>query len=338
MEILHKKIIESFLREFDKHWKEMLSFINCWQSQLVQGNRLRPQICLWGYMATQSFQENLSFESIASVSVSIEMIHKASLMLDDWIDQDGERHGMPAFHTEYSPQNTVITALTIIGLSLRRLKQVIPNASVSLPNYYYLCLDTLIDTIYSMADGALKELRLNETSIYNIKTIQEIAQLETAEIIGNSMLIGYYTGLDKNEPNPLIVDKFKEIGDMCGYMFQAMNDLEIFSNPEKLYAHKGNLNSDIIKKRKNIAIATLYDVATKSDKKLLKDNLESNLLPFMKKYSIIELLTHQLNDIYIQIKKNVLYLEQTDVSSDWVNNYLNFLEYVKRFGENRLKH
>lgn len=337
MKTINEKVTNLFLKEFDCHWGKMLNYINCHQIQLVQGNRLRPQICLWGYLANQSFKDDFSFDLIASVSVSIEMIHKASLMLDDWIDEDCERHGVPAFHTQYSPQNTVMTALTIIGLSLKRLKQIIPNSSVNLPCYYFLCLDTLIDTIYSMADGALKEMHLNDANIYDTETIQKIAQLETSEIIGNSMLIGYYTGLDKSTPNPLIVDKFKEIGDMCGYMFQTMNDLEIFSNPQKLYIHKGNLNSDILKKRKNIAIATLYDIANRNDKKILTDNIENNLLPLMSKYCVSELLTHQINDIYKQLKKNVILLTETGISRDWVNNYLGFLEYVKKYGENRLK-
>ncbi len=336
MKTFYERITTAFLNEFDSYWIEMLETINCKQIQLIQGNRLRPQICLWGYLATLSFNEKQSLELIASVSVSIEMIHKASIMLDDWIDEDCERHGNPAFHTEYSPQNTVITALTIIGFSLKRLKQIIPNTSLNLPHYYFLCLDTLIDTIYSMADGALKELNLNVANIYNIESIQEITQLETSAIIGNSMLIGYYTGLAEKGPNSIIVDKFKLIGDMCGYIFQTMNDLEIFSNPQKLYAHKGNFNSDITKKRKNIAIATLYDVASSNDKKIIAHKQE-NLLYFMKKYNISEILKYQLLDIYNLLKKNVFELEEIGISKGWINNFLCFLDYIKNFGEDRLK-
>jgi len=115
--------------------------------------------------------------------------------------------------------------------------------SILLFGRYFLCLDTLIDTIYSMANGALKELNLNVANIYNIESIQEITQLETSAIIGNSMLIGYYTGLAEKGPNSIIVDKFKLIGDMCGYIFQTMNDLEIFSNPQK-FPHSQLLSFD----------------------------------------------------------------------------------------------
>lgn len=339
MNTLNKRLTDSFLNEFDAYWNDMLTIINCQQIQLLQGNRLRPQICLWGYLATYPSITNCdkTLSTIASVSVSIEMIHKASIMLDDWLDGDLERHGVPAFHFEYSPQNAVLTALTIIGLSLKRLKTAVPNAPMKLPNYYFMCLDTLIETICAMAQGALKELQLDRNSMFNINTIQEITQLETAEIIGNSMLIGYYTGLKQNDPNPIIVENFKKIGDICGYMFQAMNDLEAFSNPKKLYAHKGNLNSDIINNRKNIAIAFLYNIANKKDKRLLVQNFQENLQPLMKKYQVSNAMLYQLNDLFVQAKKIVKNLETENISNEWIDGFLSFLDYIKNFGEERLK-
>lgn len=339
MIISNKEITAVFLKEFDNYWSEMLGSINCQQIQLKKGNRLRPQICLWGYLATYPslIDSYKTISHIASVSVSIEMIHKASIMLDDWIDEDCERHGVPSFHEEYTPHDAVITAFTIIGLSLKRLKQTVPATIINLPHYYFLCLDTLIDTIYSMANGALMEIRLNDKNIYDKDIIKEITQLETAEIIGNSMLIGYYTGLGEYNPNPIIVDKFKKIGDTCGYIFQAMNDLEVFSNPHKLYAHKGNLNSDVIKKRKNIAIATLYDIASKPDKKMLMENLHDNMYALMDKYNVLEILTYQLNDLFLQTKNTVKHLNIEGISDEWIYSFSSFLDYIKAVGEERLK-
>lgn len=339
MDMINSGITDSFLKEFDTYWNKMLLTLECQQIQLVQGNRLRPQICFWGYLATYPSMTNfdVDFSTIASVSVSIEMIHKASIMLDDWLDGDSERHGAPAFHAEYPPQNTVITALVIIGMSLKRLKTALPTVSTKLPNYYFMCIDTLIETICAMAQGALKEIQLNNSNVFDYKMIQEIARLETAEIIGNSMLIGYYTGLNENEPNPIIVENFKKIGYMCGYMFQAMNDLEVFSNPQKLYAHKGNLNSDIINNRKNIAIAFLYNIANKTDKTLLVQNTHANLQPLMDKYRVLEVMSYQLNDLYIQAKRIVRDLECEKISNEWTNGFISFLDYIKEFGEERLK-
>ena len=339
MEISNVEITARFLEEFDKYWKEMTESISSDQSQLTQGNRLRPQICMWGYLAACNSIEECTkgVSRVASVSVSIEMIHKASIMLDDWIDEDQERHGMPAYHMEFSPQDTVITALTIIGLALRRLKQTVPASEINLPHYYFLCLDTLIDTIYAMANGALKELRLNDENIYNTQVIEEIIQLETSEIIGNSMIIGYYTGLSERPSNPIIIEKFKKVGDMCGYMFQAMNDLEVFSNPNKLFAHKGNLNSDVIKKRKNIAIATLYNLANKKDKKLLLSNPQDYMHPLITKYRVLEIMSSQLNDLFAQVINTVIQLERDGISTEWIKGFTSFFDYIKEFAEERLR-
>lgn len=339
MSLSNNIVTESFLKEFNRYWNEMLSDIKCQQIQLTQGNRLRPQICLWGYLSAYPtlINHELDLSKIAFVSVSIEMIHKASIMLDDWIDEDSERHGTPAFHAEYSPQNTVITALTIIGLSLKRLKKTIPSVPNNLPHYYFMCIDTLIDTIYAMAQGALKEICLNNKNMYDMDTIKEITQLETAEIMGNSMIIGYYTGIEQNIPNPIIVNNFKKIGDICGYIFQAMNDLEFFSNPHKLYAHKGNYNSDIIHKRKNIVIATLYDIANKADRCILTQKPEENMHFLMTKYHVIDILSCQLDDLFLQLLKIVENLRNENISDEWITGFSYFLNYIKKFGENRLK-
>lgn len=339
MDLSNTVVTETFLKKFNIYWNDMLSNIKCQQIQLSQGNRLRPQICLWGYLSAYSsladYEVDLS--KIAFVSVSIEMIHKASILLDDWIDGDSERHGVPAFHAEHSPQNTVITALTIIGLALKRLKETIPSVSINLPHYYFMCIDTLIDTIYAMAQGALKEIHLNAKNMYDINTIKEIIQLETAEIIGNSMIIGYYTGINQNIPNQIIVNSFKKIGDICGYIFQAMNDLEFFSNPNKLYAHKGNYNSDIINKRKNIVIATLYDVASESDRRILTQSPEESMHFLVKKYQVSNILLYQLNDMFSQLIKMVENLKNENISNEWITGFTFFLNYIKKTGEDRLK-
>ena len=69
-----------------------------------------------------------------------------------------------------------------------------------------------------MAKGAFAELRLQKTDIFVRKKISEIIQLETAEILSNSLLLGYYTGIH-DSVNPQIEKAFIAIGDKCGYLF-----------------------------------------------------------------------------------------------------------------------
>ena len=334
-----ESITMAFLREFDYYWNDMLKVIGYNQIQLSSGNRLRPQICLWGFLATKTNLDEIMSElpHIASVSVSLEMIHKASILLDDWLDEDKVRHGQPAFHTEFPSQDTILVALNIIALSMARLRDGIEETSVILPHHYFTCLDTVLNTIYAMARGALKELRLKGMDFYNSNTIKEIIQLETAEIIGNCLLLGYYTGIKENEGNIHIENIFKQIGDQCGYLFQAMNDLEAFSNPQKLCFHKGNLNSDIMKQRKNIGVAMLYELANNSDKKKLVSSLANNLYPLMKKYDVVTVLRRQLNAIYENVLLEIDEIQTYGIPLEWCVGFKEFWTYVKKFGESRLE-
>lgn len=339
MQSIFKIITSDFLKEFDIYWKNMMANIGYNQIQLSDGNRLRPQICLWGFLATKSDFENVSFDlsRIASVSVSLEMIHKASILLDDWLDEDSVRHGHPAFHMEYTQQETILVALNMIAMSMARLKNEFSKIYVKLPHHYFTCLDTVLNTIYAMAKGALKELRLNGIEFYNSDTIREIIQLETAQIIGNCLLLGYYTGIEEDEKNIQIENSFKQIGDQCGYLFQAMNDLEVFSNPQKLTFHKGNLNSDIIKQRKNIGVAMLYELASCSDKQLLLNSPKDNLFPLMNKYNIVDVLKRQLNALYENVMVEIDEISAYGITLEWCIGFKDFWAYVKKFGESRLE-
>lgn len=333
----YNTITTRFLERFDFFWNEMLRNVCTQQVQLIIGNRLRPQICLWGYLATIQPNE-LSchdFDKIANVAVSIEMVHKASLLLDDWIDNDNERHGHPSFHVEYSPQYAVLFALNMIGVSMRRLENVF-SPSIILPHHYYICIDTLIKTICDMAKGALEELRLQSTDYFDCEKVREITQLETSSIIRNSFLLGYYVGAGNNR-NEQIEKTFTKIGDQCGYIFQALNDLEAYGNPQQLKNHKGSLNLDLFSNRKNLAVATLYEVANKRDQALLNQVDEADLLRLMKKYRIVESMVTEVNTVYEDILSSVANLCSLGLPADWCEGLCWFLSRVKKFAEERLK-
>lgn len=326
-----------FIQQFDNYWNDMLDAVGTKQAQLTVGNRLRPQIALWGYLATVNPNEigSHDFSFIANIAVSIEMIHKASLLIDDWIDNDEERHGSPAFHIENTPQYTVLFALNLIGQAMSRLKNVFPD-TIILPHHYYLCLDTLIETIHSMAIGALKELQLQGADFFDRSKIQEITQLETAKIIGNSMLLGYYAGIG-DKKNVQVESIFKSIGDQCGYLFQALNDLEAFGNPHQLMAHKGTLNLDLLAHRKNLAVSALYEIANKYDRIMIEHANEDTLLSLMKKYRVVETLKAELVAVYSNVMEAGASLRSTGLPAEWCEGLQHFLLYVKTFAEKRLK-
>lgn len=187
-----------------------------------------------------------------------------------------------------------------------------------------------------MAKGALEELRLENAEFFNSEKIREITQLETSEIIGNSLLLGYYAGAGENV-NPQIEKQFKAIGDKCGYLFQALNDFEAYASPNKLIEHKGELNLDYQSKRKNLAVATLYELASTRDRKVIIESDRATLLELMKKYKVFDTMHREIKNVYFDLMDSCKIDLACGISESWVSGFKNYMELVKKFAEDRLQ-
>ena len=325
--------LAKFLKRFEAQWETEMAKLGVSQKQLLIGSRLRPQITFWGYCASLANGIDPDFDYISNISVSIEMIHKASLVIDDWVDRDLTRHGEPTFHEEYGPENAIANALFFVTESLSRLHQIIPSHIIS-PTNYYMCIGSLISALHSMSLGLLDELKLNNESIVDIERIKHIANLETSSVIYNGMLLGYYSGGGNNSRVAAI---FKVIGDQCGYLFQTMNDLEAFENADILKVHKGKLNYDIDLNRKNIAIAKLFSIANSKDKQIVKNANGEDISDLFKKYKVSLMILNEMTIVYNQILKEIENLKEHGLTAIWIEEFSRFIWYLKSVAEKRLR-
>lgn len=328
----YKDIDKYFLNEFENEWIKEMANLGLSQKQLIIGSRLRPLITMWGYLSNLKDEDECDLHYIAEIAVSIELIHKASLLIDDWVDGDEARHGEKAFHTEYSAEYAIVVAVHMVSASLKRLKSIFPQNLV-LPSHHYLCFQTIIDTIYAMSKGLMLELSLTNNEILSSDKIIRIAKLETSEILSNCMLLGYYACGGKNTT---IADIFNVIGEKCGYLFQTMNDLEAFNNSTKNKQHKGDTNYDIDTQRKNLVIAKLFCIANKKDKALIKSKNAIEIDKLVKKYKVAEIIFEEMKIVYDTIILLIKSCEKYGTSPNWCREYSNFMILLKEHAEKRL--
>lgn len=325
--------VQEFLSEFEKEWESTVDSLGCRQKQLLIGNRLRPQIAFWGYISGIKVSDlnSISYKSIAQVTVSIELLHKASILLDDILDNDSERHGEKAFHIEYGEKFTIIFALHLVGVATWRLRKII------LTNYnenmYDSCLEKILDIIYNMSLGALEELQLKSLELYDKTKIRAIAGLETAEIIGNSLQIGYIFSHTNNEQALAIL---KTIGLQCGYLFQTLNDLEAFSNAMQNMKHKGEANFDIDRNRKNIVITILWELASKKDKEIILHSTGKSLIYIAEKYHLKSFVLKEMGIVFNDMLEIVHTLSAYDISNEWIISFSDFLCQLRNIAFQRL--
>ena len=117
-----QKMRSQFLREFNRDWETFL--LACEPNlsgaqQLHIGNHIRPQLVCWGFMINKNLAEYSDYSKISRLAVSVEAVHKASVIIDDIIDGDTKRRGQDCMHREFGEYPTVFFAVCMLAV-LRR--------------------------------------------------------------------------------------------------------------------------------------------------------------------------------------------------------------------------
>lgn len=324
-------IQKRFNTEFNKYWTDFIKKCDKSMSKAIQlniGNHTRPLLVYLGATANSDFNNTSVITETAQLAVSIEAIHKASIIIDDIIDGDSMRRGQKCMHKEFGQYETIFFAVCMLALGIENINVML--VSKNLAGIHATVISLLCNTIYEMCHGAIMEITSGAEKQSNLKYIQEIINSETIKLIENSLYIGFlYTGSENKKAGDII----KNIGRKCGYIFQVMNDLETFCNPRHIIEYKGNLNTDFLRSRKNIILPYLYQSCNKADKKQLLSLLNGGELCFSDaqklffKYGIKNIVLKDIDDIYTTLFSEIITISPEITNSHWteiLNIYLNY--------------
>lgn len=328
--IISKDEKNSFINTFLIKWKDYLNSFDLPygnSQQLTIGNRLRPVLCCWGYMYKYNLTEISSFEHIASVAVSLEAIHKASVIIDDVIDGDNKRRGVDCFHIEYSEKEATFFAVCLLSGAIKNINDILSQAATD-QLIIKKSINLLCDTIINMCIGAINEIQIGIDDRCNINKINQIINSETVALLKNSFLIGC---MASDKYDDMLLYTFSDIGAKCGYIFQVMNDLEPFCNPQHILAHKGNLNSDCLRSRKNIVIPYLFSNVAKKDQILLKSLMDTEgnysiLKDLFDKYHIRSIIFSDMEDLRSAIHNTINNIPADATDSHWLEVFPIFVD------------
>lgn len=326
-----------FLQMFQAEWQTQVEQLYYSQVQMYIGNRIRPRLVYWGYRAGISENATEHLYVPIKIAIVIELIHKASILLDDYIDDDEIRRGKPSFWAEFGEKRTMIFVLSVLGRAIRILNQLCSEKNIQDSDYLQL-MNILSNTMEDMSVGVLEELDLDEFSQFDIQKIQDIIDKETSALLSNSLLFGYYASGHYTQET---LSHIELIGRKCGYMFQTMNDLEPLCQAGKNAEYKGHLNTDFLSKRKNIGIAYLYPQLTQSEKGILlkaQQTMDSNvILNLIQKHGIVNQILDQMELVYSDIIELINAPQYLIISHTWKNGFTGLIRRLYQLCLERLK-
>ena len=170
------------------------------------GKRVRPALLV----LTARMLGKVS-PSVIRLAAVVELIHNATLLHDDVIDQSDTRRGQPSANTHWGNPMTVLAGDWLYMQSF----------AAALREKSFDVLTTLIGITQKMVEGELLQLTLLGRADIQPKELLDIAERKTAHLFSGCMrLPGILAG-----ESSASVGKLTEIGLDLGMSFQLVDDL-----------------------------------------------------------------------------------------------------------------
>ncbi len=148
---------------------------------------------------------------------TVEILHSASLVHDDVVDESYERRGMFSINAIWKNKISVLTGDYLFAKGLL----------IATHEKEYEMLEIISTAVKEMAEGEILQFQKSRKLDIDEQTYFELIRKKTAALIGISMAIGIYSVNSDTET----MKKMKEIGILAGLAFQIRDD--IFDYQEK---------------------------------------------------------------------------------------------------------
>lgn len=227
--IVYMKKYQSYKEYIDQYMQNNIinhknqEFNNILKDSLSEGKRLRPIIVI---DICNSLNKNLD---LTKIGMSIEIIHNASLILDDLpcMDNDLLRRGKPTIHAKYNQTIANLTSEYLLQLAFKNMFDCSKENKIDNKIFCYV-LENICSNIGIMGAAGGQFIDLNP-SLYmfsdkNIRTekYEELIRKKTTSLFEMCFIAGYLFSLGKMEN----VDKIKKCSNYFGLAFQISDDFE----------------------------------------------------------------------------------------------------------------
>lgn len=252
-------LIQAELNSFESHFKKAVSSQSPMLDRIMRyvvkrkGKQLRPMFVLLS--AKLCGPVNDSSYRAASL---VELLHTATLVHDDVVDDSMERRGFFSVYALWKAKATVLIGDYLLAKGLL----------VSLENNDYRILHILSDAVRKMSEGEL--LQMEKARSLNIKEdiYYEIIRNKTASLLASACAAGAWSTSNDDSTT----EKIRLFGEKTGMAFQIKDDLFDYAS-EKIGKPTGN---DIKEKKLTLPLIYTLNNADKETRRKIISIVKNN--------------------------------------------------------------
>ena len=309
--------VQDELKAFDKFFKEILRGHNEDFQFMINfiagknGKRIRPLILILSAKLCGEINQN----SIKYAAI-LELLHNATLIHDDVVDNTMERRGQPSVNAEYNNQIAVLLGDYILSLAI----------TMGVETRSFEVLEILARLSRNLAEGELTQLISSKESIIDEKRYFEVIRKKTAILLSSCSEMGALSvNADKDK-----IEKLRLIGENLGLCFQIKDDVFDYYEPGEIGKPTGN---DIREGKVTLPLIHALNSAPKEISEPMLDIIYNQefstenikvLADFAKEYKGIE---YAYNKMY-KIKEDILVLLDEFSDSEIKTAMINLVDYI----------
>lgn len=210
--LLIAKPVAEELKTFTTYYKDSVFCNNVRIQEIIDyimksdGKRIRPTLLLLAAKACGEIN-NMTYNA----AITVELLHTASLIHDDVVDESKIRRGRASLNAIYDNKMAVLAGDYFLSTAL--IKSVL-TGNIEL-------ISNISDLGRDLAEGELNQLSLVKELIIDEDEYFQVIKKKTASLMSVCMRIGAMSvGAPTDE-----VEKFTKLGELLGLCFQLRDDI-----------------------------------------------------------------------------------------------------------------
>ena len=315
---LIKKPIEGYLDDFIKLFNDSLSHTDGLLSQVLEhirsrgGKRMRPMLILL-------IAKN--YGGISSVTqhsaVGLELLHTASLVHDDVVDESKERRGQASVNAEYNNKVAVLVGDYVLSTAL---------LNVALTNNTHI-VQSLAELGRTLSNGEILQLSNIQNSEFSEEVYYEVIKMKTAALFEACCEIGAMSANATEED----LEKAKTFGRNLGIIFQIRDDIFDYYDSKEIGKPTGNdmsegkLTLPVLYALNSTHDAEMEEIARKVKRGDVTRDEIALLVDFTKANGGIEYAERKMLELR---NKCLEYIDSESVSDEIRTSLTSYIDYV----------
>lgn len=208
---IEKPVVEEFKRFNEEFAASLRSETHQLQEAIdkilhTSGKHIRPLLVLLTAKAC-----GMVTDHTINAAVFLELLHTATIIHDDVIDETKQRRGVPSLNAIFDNRISVLVGDYVLSTALIR--------SIQTGNLQIINIVSNLGR--DLSEGEIKQLETAEETILDEACYMQVIKKKTATLLSSCMEIGALSA----GASPELTAKCREVGEYLGYCFQIKDDI-----------------------------------------------------------------------------------------------------------------